>query len=434
MRLGTVILAAVSGLVLTACAQREVLLTGERESIRGDEIALDLPSETKSVRLPSVSRNTSWTHRHGTPRYRTSHPALASTPTLAWSADIGSGEGRRARISTDPVMADGRIFTVDAESNLVATSNSGVRIWSRSLTPAGDDARDASGGGLAISDGVLYVTTGFGRLLAINASDGAVQWEQRLGATGNGAPVVYGNLIYFVAGDDVAWAVNKSNGRIEWKLTSTPSVNNLQVPSAPALSDRFVVFAFGSGEVQTAFRRGGVRFWDAGIQGQRIGRALSTVGDITGDPVIVGSTVYVANHSGRIVALDLESGERKWTTAEGAIGPVWPVGGDLFFVNEQNQLVRLNASDGSHVWVKGLPDFVKVRPRRQVARYAHYGPVLAGGRLYLASSDDTLRAFDPASGEMVYSADIPGGAAASPIVVDGTLFFVSKKGQLLAFR
>ena len=109
-------------------------------------------------------------------------------------------------------------------------------------------------------------------------------------------------------------------------------------------------------------------------------------------------------------------------------------GGDLFFVNEQNQLVRLNASDGSHVWVKGLPDFVKARPRRQVARYAHYGPVLSGGRLYVASSDDTLRAFDPASGEMVYSTAIPGGAASSPIVVDGTLYVVSKKGQLLAFR
>lgn len=434
MKFGTLLLAAASTLVLTACAQREVLLTGERESIRGGEIALDLPSESKAIRLPGVTRNTSWTHRHGTPRYRTSHPALGTSPALAWSADIGAGEGRRARISTDPVMADGRIFTVDAESNLVATSTAGARIWSRSLTPAGDDARDASGGGLAISDGVLYVTTGFGRLLAVNAADGAVQWEQRLGATGNGAPVVYGNLIYFVAGDDVAWAVNKSNGRIEWKLTSTPSVNNLQVPSAPALSDRFAVFAFGSGEVQTAFRRGGVRFWDAGIQGQRIGRALSTVGDITGDPVIVGSTVYVANHSGRIAALDLESGERKWTTAEGAIGPVWPVGGSLFFVNEQNQLVRLNASDGSHVWVKGLPDFVKARPRRQVARYAHYGPVLAGGRLYVASSDDTLRAFDPASGEIVYSTAIPGGAASSPIVVDGTLYVVSKKGQLLAFR
>ena len=434
MRIGTILLAAVSGLVLTACAQKEIILTGERESLRGEEIALDLPSEARSINLPSATRNASWTHRIGTPRFRTTHPALSAQPQLAWSADIGAGEGRRARISTDPVMADGRIYTVDAESNLVATSTSGARLWSRSLTPAGDDARDASGGGLAISDGVLYVTSGFGRLVAVNAADGAVLWEQRLGATGNGAPVVFGNLIYFVAGDDVAWAVNKTNGRIEWKLTSTPSVNNLQVPSAPAISDRFAVFAFGSGEVQTAFRRGGVRFWDAGIQGQRIGRALSTVGDITGDPVIVGNRVYVANHSGRIAALSLDTGERLWTAREGAFGPVWPVGGSLFFVNEQNQLVRMNASTGETIWIKGLPDFVKSRPRRQVARFAHYGPVLAGGRIYVASSDETLRAYDPASGDVVYTAEIPGGAASGPIVADGTLYVVSKKGQLLAFR
>lgn len=434
MKMRTVLFAAVSGLVLTACAQKEVLLTGERESIRGEATQLELPSESRAIRLPSVSRNSSWTHRIGTPKYRTSHPALSATPSLVWTADVGAGDARRARISTEPVMADGRIFTVDSESNLVATSESGARLWSRSLIPAGDDGRDASGGGMAIENGILYVTSGFGRLLAVNAADGSVQWEQRLGATGNGSPVVFGSLIYFVAGDDVAWAVNKSNGRIEWKLTSTPSVNNLQVPSAPALTDRFAIFAFGSGEVQTAFRRGGLRFWDAGIQGQRIGRALSTVGDISGDPVVVGNRVYVANHSGRIVALDLQTGERLWSANEGALGPVWPAGGSLFLVNEQNQLVRLDASNGEHIWVKDLPDFVKPRPRRQVARFAHYGPVLAGGQLMVASSDGKLRAFDPVSGDITYSADIPGGAATRPIVAGGTLYVVSKKGQLLAFR
>lgn len=434
LKLRTAILATTVGLLLAGCEQKETLLIGERETLRGEEIALELPSGDPAISLPRVTRNSSWVSRIGTPRYRTSNSALSAEPRLAWSASIGEGEGRRQRISTEPVMADGRIFTIDATATLVATSSDGTRLWSLEMTPAGDDPRDASGGGLAYSDGVVYVTTGFGRLIAVEADTGAVIWEQRLGATGNGSPVVYGNLIYFVAGDDVAWAVNKSNGRIEWQLTSTPSVNNLQVGSAPAVSDKYVTFAFGSGEVQTAFRRGGVRFWDAGIQGQRVGQALSTISDISGDPVIVGNRVYVANHSGRLAALDLSTGERLWTTEEGALGPVWPAGNSLFLVNEINQLVRLDARTGAHIWVVDLPNFVKDRPRRQVARHAHYGPVLAGGRLMVASSDETLRAFDPRSGALLYSAEIPGGAASGPIVVDGTLYVVGKKGQLHAFR
>lgn len=428
------VLAVVGAVMLAACGEREVILPGEREELRGQAPQLELPSEVRSIRLASQVSNKNWTHRIGTPKYRTTHPALSVAPALAWSADIGAGEGKRQRISTDPIVADGRIFTIDSEATLTATSTAGAPLWSLDMTPAGDNSRDASGGGMAIGDGKLFVTTGFGRLKALDPATGEVLWDQKLETTGNGTPTVYGDLVYFVSGDNLGWAVDTDTGRIAWQLFSAPSVNNLQVPSAPAVNDRFVIFAFGSGEVQAAFRRGGVRFWDAGIQGQRVGRALSTVSDISGDPVIVGNTIYVANHSGRLAALDVETGERRWTAEQGALSPVWPAGDSLFLVNEQNQLVRLDARTGEPVWIKNLPDFVKDKPRKQVRRYAHYGPVLAGGRLIVASSDGVLRSFDPESGALVHSTEIPGGAASNPVVVNNTLYVVGKKGQLHAFR
>lgn len=427
-------LAAIAATTLTACGQREIILTGDREELRGVETVIDLPSETRAIRLAAQSNNASWTHRIGTPKYRVSHPALSATPTLAWSAVIGEGEKRRQRIATDPVVADGRIFTIDSTATLTATSTAGARLWSLDMTPSGDKPNEASGGGLAIGNGKLFVTSGFGRMMAVDPASGDILWEQRLGGVGNGTPTVFGNLVYIVSGDNLAWALNTDTGRIEWQLSSSPDVANLQVPSAPAVTDKFAVFAFGSGEIQTAFRKGGLRFWDAGIQGQRIGRALSTIGDISGDPVVVGNTVYAANHSGRLVALDLDTGRRQWTVEEGALSPVWPAGGSLFLVNEQNQLVRLDAATGETIWAKRLPDFIKDKPRRQVRRYAHYGPVIAGGRLVVASSDGVLRSFDPASGELLRSTDIPDGAASNPIVAGRTLYVVNKKGELLAFR
>ena len=66
--------------------------------------------------------------------------------------------------------------------------------------------------------------------------------------------------------------------------------------------------------------------------------------------------------------------------------------------------------------------------------HAHYGPVLAGGRLHVASSDGMLRSFDPASGALVGQAQIPGGAATAPVVAGQTLYVVSRDGQLHAFR
>ena len=72
--------------------------------------------------------------------------------------------------------------------------------------------------------------------------------------------------------------------------------------------------------------------------------------------------------------------------------------------------------------------------RKQSKVWNHYGPVLAGGKLYVASSDGYLRVFDPASGALIGTAEIPGGAAAAPAVAGQTLYVVSHDGQLIAFR
>ena len=72
--------------------------------------------------------------------------------------------------------------------------------------------------------------------------------------------------------------------------------------------------------------------------------------------------------------------------------------------------------------------------RKQSKVWNHYGPVLAGNRLYIASSDGYLRVFDPNSGTLIGTAEIPGGAATAPAIAGQTLYVVSHDGQLMAFR
>jgi outer membrane protein assembly factor BamB len=72
--------------------------------------------------------------------------------------------------------------------------------------------------------------------------------------------------------------------------------------------------------------------------------------------------------------------------------------------------------------------------RRRDAAFANHGPVLAGGRLIVASSDGFLRSFDPASGDLVSQTEIRGGATTRPVVANGTLYVVSTNGVLHAYR
>lgn len=438
--------AGVAGLVLlTACAEPQVNLPGVREDVRAmmrtgpqDSTAgpatMRLGNESLPLSLPAQSSNADWTHRPNAAQYRTENAALSPRPQLVWSANIGAGDAKRQRIVADPVTAQGRIFTMDAGATVTATSSAGETLWSRDLTPSADRADQASGGGIAVAGGVVYVSSAFGMLTALDAGTGQVRWQQKLEASGSGTPTVMGDLVYLISGDNTAWAIDTDTGRVRWQTSTAPDQANVLGGSAPVITDELAIFAFGNGEVQANFRQGGSRVWDGFAAGQRRFSALSRIADITGDPVLSGGTLYIGTHSGRMVALDAATGDRLWTAEDGAISPVWVAGGSVFAVSDRNELIRLDARDGSRIWGVALPNFTENRPRRQVEVVAHYGPVLAGNQLVVASNDGQLRFFDPVSGALTHSTAVPGGATTAPIVAGGVLYVVGTRGQLHAFR
>lgn len=418
---------------LSACTEPEVILPGKREAIR-PETDVTVVNQSVAISLPAQVTNSSWAQGHGNASHRTAHPSLSSNPQQAWSVSIGSGDGRRQRITARPVVADGRVYTLDSAAKVSAVSPQGQLLWQSDLIPARDSEGQATGGGMAYDGGVLYVSSGFGVLTALDGASGKQIWRQELDATGSGEPTIQGGLVYLVAGDDTGWAVHAKDGRIAWQIEGTLSPSNVLGAPAPVVTNDLAVFAFGSGDLVATFKRGGLRRWSASVSGQRNGSTLARISDVTGSPVVVGNTAYIGNHSGRTIALDVQNGERLWTAQEGAIGPVWPAGGSLFQLSDRNELLRLNAKTGETIWAVDLPGYLKDKPRKRAAVVAHYGPVLAGGQLIVASNDDKIRFFDPTDGSLMRSMDVAGGATTAPVVAGNTLYVVSSKGNLVAFR
>ncbi len=418
--------------VLLGCGETDVILPGERFDIRPQQ---NIVNQALPISLPGQVANASWTHRNGNASHQLTHPALSGTPRQVFATSIGEGDSRRARITADPVVSNGVIYTLDARANVTATATSGTRLWSVNLTPGSDGARDASGGGVVIAAGRVFVTTGFGEVVMLDAATGGEVWTQDLDAPGVSAPTVFGDLAYIVGRDGTGWALEVDSGRIRWQLSATPALGVFGGGAGVAVDSGIAVFPFPSGEVVATFPEGGLRRWSTVVSGARTGSAAATISDIAGDPVIKGNDVYVGNFAGQIVKLDVSNGDRIWTAQEGAVSPVWPVGNAVFAVNDLNELVRLNDSDGTPVWKVQLPGLLEAGTfgsSNEVV--AHYGPVLAGGRLIVASSDGVIRQFDPVSGALVGAIPLEGGAASNPVVAGQTLYVVSKTGQLHAFR
>ena len=288
MKLTRIFAGAAIAALVAGCGQKEEILPGKRLDLRTplDQAATAEDTNADSavvqdgpvnravpIKLPAPVNHAQWTHRYGTPEHRITHPALAASLSHVWNVSIGAGDSRKYRITADPVVAAGRVFTLDAQATVMAHSTSGAKIWSRDITPVTDREGDASGGGLAVEGNTLFVTSGFGELAALDAATGAEKWVQKLDAPATGSPAVRDGIVYVTSRDSRGWAIDASNGRIKWELQAAPTPSAMVGGTAPAVSDKFVVFPYGSGELVAAFRKGGVRVWASFVSGKRRGRA-----------------------------------------------------------------------------------------------------------------------------------------------------------------
>ena len=420
------------------CSNSDPRLQGERQRLDGmvfvETDARFLAENVPDLRLPKPQPMPAWTHQGGNAQHIAAHAELPAELTLRWSRRIGVGDGKSHQISAAPVAQDGQLYTVDSQSMVTALDEAGTILWQRELGKSSDALKDASGGGLALRKNQLFVTTGFGTVVALDTATGAHLWTQDLASYGGASPTVYEDLLYIAARDGGAWAIETSNGRIKWQVAGPTVAASHTGGPGPAVSDKYAVFPFGSGDVLASFRKGGLRSWSSGLSGARLGLASTQVRDLTGQPVIEGASVYLASSVGRMAAVDLNTGLRIWTAKQGSQGHLLIAGNAVFAVSDASNLIRLSKEDGGLIWSTPLPKFTRKSVKSRAKIHAHYGPILAGGRLILASSDGLIRQFNPADGTLISTVDLPGGAASAPIVVNGTLYVLNTKGDLLAFR
>lgn len=435
--------------VLAACGEREVILPGERFPVRApleDSVPVegkpapvapeDAPAlVSREISLPAAQGNADWGQRGGNARHAAAHVAFGTSPVAVWSATIGTGNSRRNRIAAAPVVAGGRVFAMDAGAVVTALSTGGGALWQADLTPGFDRGGGVSGGGLAAAGERVFATTAYGEVVALEAASGKMLWRQRVDAPAVGAPAVDGGVVYVSGRDGSAWAMDADDGKVVWQAFGGPGKAGWLGAAAPTVGDRAVYFPTNAGDLMAVLKAGGgTKVWNASAAGKRLGRAYAFAPDVTGDAALVGGRLYAGTAAGRTVALDAGSGQMIWGVNEGAMGPFAIAGGSLFMVNDEARLVRLEADTGAVIWSVEMPYFEAEKIKKRKAIVAHYGPVLAGGRLWVASSDGLLSAYSPTDGSLTYQTALPGGAASQPAVAGGVMYVVTTKGQVVAFR
>ncbi|MCR9255133.1 MAG: PQQ-binding-like beta-propeller repeat protein [Alphaproteobacteria bacterium] len=431
---------AVLAVTLAGCgdtffgADQTPRLPGERISVllANAELEPDPNLREVSVLLPRPFVNRDWPQLGGSARHVAGHLALTDAPEVIWSTSIGGGSDSSASLIAAPIVADGRVFVLNSESELIALDQAtGDELWEVDLVPEDEDA-PVGAGGVAYRGGRLFAATGFAEVVALDAMSGDVLWRGNASAPVRSAPSVASGRVFAITVDNQLLALDEATGERLWAHAGIQETAGLLGGSSPAVDNNVVVAPYTSGEVFALRIENGRVLWTDALIAVRRQDALSALAAIRGLPVIDGSLAFAVSHSGRMAAIDVRSGLRVWDREIGGTQTPWVAGDWLFVLTDRAQIVALRKETGQVRWVAQLPRFEDPEDEEDEIRWV--GPVLASDRLIAVSSEGEAIAVSPYTGEILGSLELPDGVQVPPVVAGETLFLLTDDGDVLALR
>lgn len=140
------------------------------------------------------------------------------------------------------MIADNKIFTLDTESRLSAFSiEKGTLLWKANIRKKNEDD-PVIGGGLSFSGGVLYATSGYGELLAVNPDNGEIYWRARLSAPSRAAPTIMDGRVFVSSLNNNVTAFDAKDGQLIWEYEGIGGNTSL-LGSAACAADREIAIA-----------------------------------------------------------------------------------------------------------------------------------------------------------------------------------------------
>jgi outer membrane protein assembly factor BamB len=233
-----------------------------------------------------------------------------------------------------PYVNDEFVYVGDVANNFYKIDKeTGLPVWTFS------EANGFIIGQANEEDGIVYVPSNDGNLYAVD-DQGALQWVFETGHFLWSQPQIGTNAIYQGSMDNFVYAISKEGDEI-WSTELSGAV-----VGSPVLSEdgsRLYVGSIGGEMVAINTTDGGI-IW-----------SFDSGDSIWGKPVLADDTLYCANSSGDLYALDRNNGEVQWQqNIQGSvIGGLTALPDGIALVTEEG-LIRVLAFDGSPLWQASL--------------------------------------------------------------------------------
>ena len=330
-------------------------------------------------------------HTGNNPYEHTLSPATVAGLQPAWrfGTDLSS--------FASPILVNGLLYFYvrndDTSQSLFAlNATTGAVVWQDKMGIDGDVA--------TIANGVLYGDNG-GGISALDPRTGTTIWAYLREGGGSSSPTVSDGRVYSADAQGFAYALDARTGTLAWEtligLPDTPT-------STPAVVNGIAYYGSYDNSVYALNAQTGALLWKF------------ATGGFPSSPAVFKSVVYVGSGDKNLYALDALTGALLWKFATGGGVDTTPAvaNGAIYFGSLDGYMYGLDASAGVPLW-----------KFHTTGMYS--SPAVANGVVYFPAFDganEGVYALDAGTGAVLWENANPRRflAISSPVVANGVLY------------
>ncbi len=335
---------------------------------------------------------------------------------VVWSETIdGLDPGKLIKLSVATLGEN--LFAVDSDGELTAFKLSdGDDIWSVDLN------RDITAG-VGVSENKILLGTRDGIVMALDPENGKVLWDRRLATEILSKPVATSGKVIIQTVDGTIYALDEENGKQLWKFHKEGPPLSLRGTSTPIFIQNVVITGFATGTIVALTLDTGKLIWEIPVSQPSGRNEIERLTDVDAQPIANKFRLFVASYHGKLVAIDIRSGEQLWARDLSIFNDMAIDKDNIYALDDEGVMYAYEQSTGATVWQQA--QFSGRRPSP---------PAVVGGKVIVGDLEGFVHWLNVDDGSILARTQIDGPIVTKALVRDRIAYVSSVSGDLAALK
>lgn len=312
-----------------------------------------------------------------------------------------------------PAVLDGAVYVANAKGKILRLKpDGGVQEWRV-------DTGITITGGLGAGAGLILAGGEKGEVLAYG-EDGNLRWKTLVSSEVLGAPQVSDGIVVVRTGDGRITALNAADGKRKWQYEHATPALVVRSSAGVTIRNQTIFAGFAGGKLVAIDLASGNLKWESTLSVPSGHTELERISDITSAPEADADVVCAVSFQGQIGCFGLAQGDKLWNHDFSSDKGLELVGKTIYVADADGVMQAMDKTSGSSVWKNA-----------QLAKRRTAAPQVLGDYLVAGDNEGYLYALKREDGSLAARIKTDGSPIlGAPIGLDGGLLVQTRNGGL----